>query len=155
MTKRLMRVYADTSVYGGTFDDEFKEASRIFFEQVRLGIFALVLSPIVEQELLEAPNHVRRFFEEVSKAAEKEPIRPETIHLQEAYLRAGIVTSKSEADALHVAHATVTGCQIILSWNFRHIVHFDKITMYNAINTLEGYSEIRIHTPQEVVQYEN
>lgn len=155
MNIRLMKVYADTSVYGGAFDEEFENASLAFFKQVRLGLFGLVVSPIVEQELIEAPDHVRQLFAAISSTGIRELIRPEALLLQEAYLRAGIVTPQSETDALHVALATVTGCQIIVSWNFRHIVHFDKITMYNATNIIEGYSEIRIHTPQEVIAYEN
>jgi hypothetical protein len=58
-------------------------------------------------------------------------------------------------DALHVALATVSGCQMIFSWNFRHIVHYDKIALYNAINVREGFAPISIHTPQEVMEYED
>ena len=50
-----------------------------------------------------------------------------------------------------MALATVAGCRIIVSWNFKHIVNFRKISMYNGINRLEGYSEIAIHSPQEVI----
>ena len=150
-----MRVYADTSVYGGVYDDEFAEASQAFFNQVRLGVFSLVVSPIVEQELRGAPSLIRQLFEEVLEVGEREPLVPESLRLQQAYLKAEIVTLKSETDALHVAHATVTGCQVIVSWNFRHIVHFEKIALYNAVNVVQGYSEIRIHTPQEVIDYES
>jgi hypothetical protein len=62
----------------------------------------------------------------------------------------GIVTPRASADALHVAQVTVTGCALIVSWNFRHIVHFQRIPQYNAVNTLRGYGNIAIHSPQEV-----
>jgi hypothetical protein len=58
------------------------------------------------------------------------------------------------ADALHVALATVSECNLIVSWNFRHIVHFQKVPLYNAVNRLEGYNEVGIYTPQEVLTYE-
>lgn len=75
------------------------------------------------------------------------------MNLQEAYLAAGIVGSKWEADALHVAVATVANCWVIVSWNFRHIVHFDKIALYNAINMSNGYGTIGIYSPNEVISY--
>jgi hypothetical protein len=43
---------------------------------------------------------------------------------------------------------------MIVSWNFRHIVHYEKIPLYNAINVREGYFPIGIYTPQEVIEYE-
>ncbi len=56
-----------------------------------------------------------------------------------------------EADALHVALATVAECRLIVSWNFRHIVHFDKIGLYNGVNMSLGYAMISIHAPPEVI----
>ena len=74
--------------------------------------------------------------------------------LRSAYLHAGILTPKWAADALHVALATVTQCNAIISWNFRHIVHFQKVPQYNAVNVLNGYGIIGINTPAEVVVYD-
>jgi hypothetical protein len=50
--------------------------------------------------------------------------------------------------------ATIAGCDVIVSWNFRHIVHYDRIPLYNAINALAGRPAIAIHSPAEVVPYE-
>jgi predicted nucleic acid-binding protein len=54
----MMRVYADTSVFGGVFDAEFHEASLAFFDQVRDTRFELVSSGLVVDELAEAPEEV-------------------------------------------------------------------------------------------------
>lgn len=54
-----VRVYADTSIFGGVFDSEFEELSRTFFEQVRSDAVDLVVSSVVIDELRDAPNHVR------------------------------------------------------------------------------------------------
>jgi len=78
----------------------------------------------------------------------------EAIALQREYLAAGILTAKSADDALHVALATVHQCTLIVSWNFRHIVHFEKIPRYNAVNTLHGYPAVAMYTPAEVIRYE-
>ncbi len=76
------------------------------------------------------------------------------MRLQQAYLDAKIVTPQMAVDALHVSLATVAECAMIVSWNFRHIVHFRKIRLYNAVNALNGYREIAIHSPYEVIGYE-
>ena len=65
-----------------------------------------------------------------------------------------MVTQKWANDAGHVAAATVAGADLIVSWNFRHIVHYDKIRAYNAVNLLHGYREIEIRSPLEVIDYE-
>jgi predicted nucleic acid-binding protein len=62
-TPRSLSVYADTSVFGGVFDDEFREASRAFIDAVKAGKFALVTSELVRQELEAAPQNVRGLFE--------------------------------------------------------------------------------------------
>ena len=150
MPFRTMRVYADTSVYGGIVDDEFMDASRSFFAQVKLGFFQLCVSAVVSEELAQAPESVQSFFEDMLVLSEVIEVTPEAQLLQQAYLDAGILTPRWSDDALHIALATVSGCKLIVSWNFRHIVHFEKIPMYNAVNVLHGYDPIKIHSPMEV-----
>ncbi|MCX6149701.1 MAG: hypothetical protein NTX22_04155 [Ignavibacteriales bacterium] len=81
-------------------------------------------------------------------------ISDEALKLRDAYLNAKIISKKYSNDALHVALATISGCSIIVSWNFKHIVHFEKIALYNAINISEGYQQISIYSPLEVISYE-
>ena len=78
------------------------------------------------------------------------PAGREAAVLAQAYLDAGILGSSSLADALHVATATVAGADVILSWNFRHIVNYDRIHKYNGVNALMGYPPIEIHSPMEM-----
>jgi len=152
---KAIRVYADTSVFGGIYDEEFKEPSRTFFEQVKSGQFVLVTSAVVQDEMVAAPPTVRRFFEEMLGLAEVADITESALDLRDAYLQAKIVTPKYSDDALHVALATVAECALIVSWNFQHIVHFQKIPLYNAVNVLVGYQPIAIFSPREVIRYED
>lgn len=76
------------------------------------------------------------------------------LELQQAYIAEGILTEKWYDDALHVALATVSGCDVIVSWNFKHIVNFKKIPLFNAVNVLKGYRPIAIHSPSEVIDHE-
>ena len=155
MNIQILNVYADTSVFGGAFDEEFYQASQSFFDMVRQGHFNLLTSVVVQEELESAPAEVVALFEEMLNFSEIVEISEEVLQLQRAYLSAEIVTEKWAADALHVALATVRGCSMIVSWNFKHIVHFSKIPLYNAVNTLSGYSSIAIHSPQETINYED
>ena len=155
MATRLLRIYADTSVFGGVFDEEFEAPSKAFFEQARRSSFILVTSPIVEAELEPAPTEVRDLFAQMLPYLETADITQDALELQRAYLEAGIVSKKYATDALQVAVATIADCDLIVSWNFKHIVHYDKIPLYNAVNTLKGYENISIYSPNEVIAYED
>ncbi len=150
-----MRIYADTSVFGGMFDKEFSEPSKQFFDEVESGMFILVTSAVVEAEIEPAPDNIRQLFNKYADFAEIADISEEALELQLNYIKSGVVTEKSLDDALHVAISTVSGCDLIVSWNFKHIVHFDKIPKYNAVNTLNGYNHIGIYSPLEVIHYDN
>ena len=155
MIGKPIRVYADTSVFGGVFDELFAFPSRTFFEQVRRNRFELISSALVVDELAEAPEKVRRFFRDLADHIHIESISQGAILLRDTYLAAGIVGPASRDDAQHVALATVLDCWTIISWNFKHIVHARKIPLYNGVNRGQRYREIAIHTPQEVIEYEN
>ena len=152
MTDRtVVRVYADTSVFGGVFDDEFERPSKAFFERAGKGEIRLVTSALVARELTPAPEQVREYYEAASRLAQHVPISEACLRLRDAYVQAGIVKPSSAADALHVALATVHGCPVLVSWNCRHIVHFQKIPKYNAINRLHKFGDLSIHTPLEII----
>ena len=105
---QAVRVYSDTSVYGGAFDEPFAPASRAFFSRVRRGVFALVVSELVDREISRAPGPVIDLFNEMLVGAEIIAVEDEAIRLQQAYLASGIVTPKFANDALHVALASVS-----------------------------------------------
>lgn len=97
-----------------------------------------------------APQRVLALFDEMRRLADATDITEDALQLQQVYLAAGIVGPQWKTDALHVALATESQCAIIVSWNFRHIVNFKKIPLYNGVNLAHGYGSIAIHTPQEV-----
>ena len=153
--EQIIRVYVDTCVFGGAFDQEFAVVTKQFFDQVKQGRFSLVISATVMAEISEAPLCVRKLFDELMlDYLTIVPVSPAARQLQQRYLDAGIVTTKYSDDALHVAVATVSDCALIVSWNFKHIVHFQKIPKYNALNVVSGYRAISIYSPLEVLNYE-
>jgi len=72
--------------------------------------------------------------------------------LAERYIREGIIPVKYRSDALHIAVAVINGIEVIVSWNFEHIVKLKTRVMVNGINRLLGYREIEICSPEEVVE---
>ncbi len=153
---KKLRVYADTSVFGGCFDEEFAEASKRFFEEVRAGRFELIISATTLRELGDAPDRVQALLDELGQELYKVvELTSEIESLRDKYVDRGVVGTGSRADAEHIAAASAEGVDLIISWNFRHIVHFEKIRGYHAVNLVEGYAEIPIHTPREVVKRED
>ena len=148
---RKIRVYLDASVFGGTRDEEFAQPSRLFFDRVRRGEFVMLLSPGTMRELASAPQEVlsdsRGFAPE---CMEEVPLNDEVRDLAAEYVRAGVLGESSRSDAVHVAAATVAGADLILSWNFRHLVNFNRIRGFNGVNVALGYRTMTILSPLEV-----
>ena len=153
--KTLARAYADTSVFGGVFDEEFEKPSKRFFEVVRAGDIKLLTSELVREEVQAGPHKVQAFFEEMLLFAEIVAISEAVLELQKTFVAKKIVSKKYATDAMHVALATVAGARLIVSWNFKHIVNFQKIPMYNSVNASMGYHPIGIYSPLEVTGYED
>jgi hypothetical protein len=147
--------YTDTSVFGGVFDEEFMEASRRLFDLARGERLKLMASDISRKEIAAAPVQIQRLFDDMLPYMRIIAIDEEILRLRDAYVSAGIVGAKWADDAGHVAAATIGGADLIISWNFKHIVHYDKIRQYNAISVLNGYHEIDIRSPTEVIDYED
>ena len=150
---KTLRVYADTSVFGGCFDAEFETASVAFFREVREGRFVLVVSDLTVAELVDAPERVRNVLTELSAAhVERVAVTGECESLRQEYLRARVLGPASADDAMHIAVATVMEVDLVVSWNFKHIVHFDKIAGFEGVNTLNKYRSPRIYSPKEVIE---
>ncbi len=148
---KKLRIYIDSSVVGGCFEEKFAEGSNALFEMAREGSITLVLSDLLFAELEDAPDHVRAVIPSIPDSAiEEAGTSDETKRLQALYLEAGVVTQKADRDALHVAIATVSRADVLVSWNLRHIVRLARIRGFNAVNVREGYGQIEIRTPGEV-----
>lgn len=151
------RIYADTSVIGGCLDDEWREPSRRLVERFVAGLDVLVISDITDTELENAPPDVRRITTEIDpRDIEEVRLGPEEVELAREYISQGVIGKSSFADAQHIALATtVHRVDLLVSWNFKHIVNLDRIHGYNSVNLRRGYPLLEIRTPREVLPYEN
>lgn len=153
---RKIRVYVDTSVFGGTQDTAFESESRAFVDQVRRGLYVILFSNVTARELDSAPEAVRSVFDSLPEnALEIIRVTEEAEDLAKEYVKSNVLGSASFDDALHVAVATVAAADMILSWNFKHIVNFNRIRGFNSVNIRLGYRAMTIHSPLEVVNHEN
>jgi len=147
------RIYIDTSVIGGYHDEEFEMATRQLFKRIADKDFEIYFSEVNETELINAPQHVKEV---------KNLIPPECLHYAEMtdeakelallYISEKALGKASRNDAYHIALASVNRIDCLISWNFRHIVNYDKIKMFNSINMRFGYPLINICSPLEFMK---
>ena len=151
---KLQRIYLDTSVLGGCYDPEFEEWSNGLMRDFRSGRFKPVLSQVTATELREAPESVQALFAELlALNAEIIEASENALELADAYQAHNILTNKFYDDGLHIAIATVAEVDVLVSWNFKHIVRFDKIRFFNAVNLEYGYKPLQIFSPREVTSH--
>lgn len=147
------RIYVDTSVIGGCFDPEFQTWSNGLIEDFRRGNFHLVLSDVTAAEIERAPEPVRELHAELLSIGEILAVTDEVLAVLAAYENHGVLGSRFRNDMLHIALATVAEIDVLVSWNFRHIVRLDKIQQFNGINLELGYKALAIYSPREVTTH--
>ncbi len=144
-------LYLDTSVIGGYFDDEFKEATRELWRQMEAGKYRFVTSTVTADELAEAPTHVRDLWAATFAPEMILDVTDDMDQLAAAYMAQAILTPKYTDDARHVAACTVARSDYLVSWNFKHLVNAERKKGFNAVNLLQGYSSISIINPLELI----
>lgn len=150
--KRL-RVYVDTSVFGGCLDHEFAEWSNALMDDFRTGRYSLIVSDVTSGEIALAPESVQKIFFGLMEIADSLSVTEEVLELYRAYELHGILGPRFFNDMLHIAIATVAEVDALVSWNFRHIVRLDKIRLFNGVNIELGYKQLAIYSPREVATY--
>ncbi len=152
----IKRIYIDTSVFGGYFDKEFEKETVAFFQKIFEKRIKVIVSEILELEIYRAPSYIQDFFESIpDNLIERVELTDEVRELSEKYILENVVGKTSRADCQHIALATTNKADVLVSWNFKHIVNLERIRGYNSINFREGYQMIEIRTPKEIFNYED
>lgn len=148
----IQRFYIDTSVIGGVFDTEFEEHSTILIEKVRLGQIKAVISEVTESEIMKARKEIRDFYNSLPKDnIEFVEITEDAVMLADTYITDQVVGKTSRNDCLHIGIATTNRVDILVSWNFKHIVNIYRIRGYNAVNIKLGFPTLEIRSPKDIV----
>jgi predicted nucleic acid-binding protein len=150
------RIYIDTSVFGGYFDEVHAEFTKPLFKRFYSHEFVLIFSTVTQAEVEEAPENVRELVKSIDgNITEFVEADIEAINLAQEYISEKVVGQTSFADCLHIAIATISKADYLISWNFKHIVNEKRIRGYNSINIKNGYKQLEIRSPREFINYED
>jgi predicted nucleic acid-binding protein len=150
------RFYFDTSVFGGVYDTEFDANSQQLFEKVKSGEIICIYSDLTVGELENAPQRVTEFLESLPQEnLEFVLISEECLALARQYIAEKVVGETSFDDCVHIALATIHKADILVSWNFKHIVNIYRIRGYNSVNIRQGYASLEIRSPKDIIEYGN
>ncbi len=128
--------------------------SEALIEDFRRRRYVPVLSDVTSAEVGPAPGFVQALHRElVALPAEVVSVTNETVALVESYTARSVLGARFINDMLHIALATVAEVDVLVSWNFKHIVRLDKIRLFNAVNIEQGYKVLAIYSPREVISY--
>jgi len=146
------KIYIDTSVFGGYFDEEFSEFTAPLFERINNGEFILLYSTVTQDELENAPDKVKELVKSIKiEYTEFIDTSEQSVDLASEYIKEKVVGKTSFADCLHIALATINHADFLVSWNFKHIVNINRIRGYNSINLKKGYKILEIRSPREFI----
>lgn len=151
-----MKLYLDTSVPSFLFSpddpDKQKVTKRFFEKLIKSKEHQLFLSYLTMEEIQATPDIEKM---ELIKHAVADlsvlEFSEKATKLADHYLKKGLIPPKYRDDALHLAIASVNNMDIVVSWNFDHIVRLKTKHGVTDINTLLGYKVIDIISPQELI----
>ena len=156
---KKLKVYLDTSIisYLDQQDapDRMRETQRLW-ELFRQEKYDVYISDVVIREISQCPPEklevLTRFLDEIRYTIIETD--ENTLALAEKFIDFGILKKKSMDDCQHIAAAIIAGCDIITSWNFKHIVNVKTVRGVKTITTLEGYKDLLIYPPSILVESE-
>jgi predicted nucleic acid-binding protein len=150
------RIYIDTSIVGGFFDEEFEKPTKALFEKLQRKEIIFVVSDLLRKELINAPSNVRSLLENYEhECFELVYLTEEAKDLANDYISEKVIGKTSLEDCQHIAMATINKVDILASWNFKHIVNINRIRGYNSVNLKKGFQTLEIRNPKDLVEYED
>ena len=157
---KKLKIYLDTSVISHLDAPEVpeKEADTLrLWEDIRLGKYDVVMSELTYSEVDRCPHEAKRLMMRSELASIDSTYAEQTEEaerLAALYVEMGGLPPKSGDDAIHIAIATIAGCDVVLSWNFKHIVNLRALNAVDAVNIREGYRTLRILSPTMILNEE-
>ncbi len=151
--RRKITIYLDTSVISALFDE--RKPERMLWTQEFWSFideFEIYISDVVIAEIGETPDpKLRRNMLEAVKGLNILEFNEEAEWLGNEYVRYEAIPERYRKDAFHLSIATVNEIDILLSWNYRHIVRRKTKKIVNLVNELYDYPALEIMTPPEIL----
>jgi predicted nucleic acid-binding protein len=151
------KVYLDTSVISYLYQLDAPEKMQDtleLWEIFKEGVYDVYISDIVLREIdrcsEEKLNIVLDYLEQISYTIIE--TNQDTIEMAEKFIDFGILKQNSFDDCQHIAAAILAGCDIVISWNFKHIVNVRTVRNIKIITTLEGYKDLQIYPPSVLLE---
>lgn len=157
---RKIKLYLDTSVVSHLCQEDAPEKMKDtlkLWDAIKIGAYDVYLSQTTIDEIAECKqpklNIMLGFLAEINyhKIDESSDI----LMLANKIIDTGILKKKNIDDCMHIASATVAECDIIASWNFKHLVNVKTINGVRGINILNGYKSIDIYSPSMLIEMED
>ena len=154
---RKLKLYLDTSVISHLFADDTPEKMRHtnrLWDELIAGKYEVYISPVVIREMQNCGEPKRsQMFEQLEQIQYKTIEQTDEVNqLASEYLQQGVLKERSLPDCLHIAFAVVNNCDVIVSWNFKHLVNFKTIDKVRIVNTIQRYKEIGIIPPTMLIE---
>jgi predicted nucleic acid-binding protein len=146
-------LYLDTSVPSAYYDKRAKERkdATIKFWKEALPHYQVYVSEITVKELDDTKDeNLRKRLRRLIKGFKILKSNKKIRDLARVYIERGVFSERYVDDALHVAITTFYEISYLVSWNFEHLVKVKTRKWVNSVNTLEGFTEIEIVSPQEL-----
>jgi len=106
---------------------------------------------LTEKELLNAPERVKTLLRDLEITNfELVTVTTESIELANEYVNEKVIGHTSFDDCIHIATSTINRVDLLISWNFKHIVNIHRIRGYNSINIKNGYQNLEIRSPKDL-----
>lgn len=152
------KLYLDTSIWNIAVSKDLPdlyEATLEFFERAKAEGWSLVVSTTVLGEIKRTPSIKREkmldLIDETNSKVSR--ISEEVVRLSEEYIEAGVLSKSHRNDCLHVAFATLSDCDYLISWNFQHLSNARRARRFVAVNATLGYSNLKgIFNPFQVYE---
>jgi len=154
---KKLKLYLDTSIisYLDQQDTPDKMNDTLaFWEDVTNGKYDIVLSNVTLNELNQSNDEKKLIFKKFLDKINFDTFEEteETKILAEEYIKHGVLSNKSIDDCNHIACAVVSNCDVIVSWNFKHIVNYKTIKGVKVVNAINEYKEIAIYPPTMLIE---
>ena len=149
---RKLKIYLDTSVISYLEQEDVPqkmEQTRKVWEILKLGEYQIIISDLVLAEINECKEPKRSILNEYLAEIyyERVNITKKTEEIANEIISQKILNPKSFDDCLHIASAILNDCNIIISWNFKHMVNVDTINGIRKITFARKYNNIEICAP--------
>ena len=156
---RKPKIYLETSVISHLKQDNAPKETKVtlaLWEELKKGLYDIYISSVVLNEVKANKEPKRTLLLEHLKEIEYKlmAIDDETEAYAKKMIEEGILTVNHYEDCLHIACAVVNDCDMILSWNIKHIVRVKTVNGVRLINAMFGYHGIDIYLPSMIINKE-